>query len=192
MTEALRPRPGLVPDRSGAGQQRPGGAHPGAEPLAAHPAAKPAPRPVTARRTAEARRPYHVGVCLGLSAAVYAVSLAGVTALQSSSERGIAAAQAPSVAALQAVAAGHDVLERRLAGSGAAYDAAAGGYQRAADSLGSLERELEGLSASVAKVTGVTSALPNHVALPSLPRVPVAAAAPAVHATTTASGQPLP
>ena len=184
MTEAIRPRPGLAPGR-------PAAAHPVAKPVA-HPDAPPVAKPVAARRTAEARRPYHVGVFLGLSAAAYAVSLAGVTALQSSSEQALAAAQAPSVAALRAVAAGHDDLERRLAASGAAFDAAAGGYQRAAGSLGSLERELDGLSAAVGKVTGVTSALPNHVALPSLPKMAPIAAAPAVHATTTASGQPLP
>ena len=147
---------------------------------------------MAARKAAEARRPYHVGVVLGLSAGVYAVSLAGVTALQSSSEQTLAAAQAPTVAALQVVAAGHDDLERRLADSGSAYQAAAADYQRAGDALGALESELDSLGMAVGKVTGVTSALPDRVALPSLPRVPVAAGAPAVHATTTASGQPLP
>lgn len=184
MTEAIQPRPGPVPGR-------PAVAHPAAKP-AVMPLAKPVEKPAVARRAAEARRPYHVGVFLGLSAAAYAVSLAGVTALQASSEQAVAAAQAPRVSALRAVAAGHDDLERRLAAGSAAFDAAAGGYQRAADSLGGLERELDGLSASVGKVTGVTSALPNHVALPSLPKMAPIAAAPAVHATTTASGQPLP
>lgn len=187
MTEAIRPRPGLIPGRPTAATDRPGAAH-----ADRHAAAHPVAKLVAARRAVEARRPYHVGVFLGLSAAAYAVSLAGVTALQSSSEQALAAAQAPSIAALQAVTAGHDDLERQLAAGGAAYEAAAGGYQRASDSLGSLEQELEGLSASVGKVTGVASALPNRVALPSLPKMAPIAAAPAVHATTTASGQPLP
>jgi hypothetical protein len=146
-----------------------------------------------ARKAAEVRRPYHVGVFLGLSAGLYAVSLAGVTALQSTSDRAIAETQAPGVAALEAVRAGHDELDRRLANAGSAYGSAAAGYQQAADSLTSLEQALEGLRTSVGKVTGVTSSLPSHVSLPALPSVPktvAAAAAPAVHATTGASGKP--
>ena len=189
MTEAVRPRPGLAPgraptDRPALSRAGASGAIAGAKPVAGA-------RPVAARRTAEARRPYHVGVFLGLSAGLYAVSLAGVTTLESSSEQAVSAAQAPAVSAIRAVSAGHDDLERQVAASGSAYEAAAGRYQRAASELGSLESQLESLSASVGRVTGVTSALPNHVALPSLPKLP-AVTAPAVHATTTASGQPLP
>jgi hypothetical protein len=184
MAEALRVPRGFAP------RSLPRTSTPAADEAPAGPIA--ASKPAVARRAVEARRPYHVGVFLGVSAGLYAVSLAGVTALQSSAERAVAAGQAPTVAAVEALGAGHDALERRLASGGSAYEAAAARYARTAESLAALERQLDSLATSVGKVAGVASHLPAHVALPSLPQsMPVfAAAAPVVHATTGASGKP--
>lgn len=138
-----------------------------------------------------ARRPYHLGVFLGLSAGAYAVSLAGVTFLQSASERAIVAEQAPVASAAAVLASGHDAMQSRLDAGRSAYDAAGAGYKRVADELSAFEQQLDRLDATVASVAGTANQLPTRVALPSVPRAatPVAAA-PKVVATTGASGKP--
>ena len=59
----------------------------------------------------EPRRPIHLAVFLGLSAGAYAVSLAGVTALQSQSEASVLADRTPTVSAIAEISARNDALE---------------------------------------------------------------------------------
>lgn len=216
MTEALRPRPGLFgpgsplgdalgrrpwrreagPDEGGRGdgrdKPRGGGLDAGRGAVARASEARLAIADVGKGRL-DGRHPYHVGVFLGLSAGLYAVSLAGVTALQSGSDQAVAAERATSAAAIEAMKAGHDDLDRRVSAAVASYQSATAAYQRTADALAALETELGKASASVAGVTGSAASVPAQLSLPSLPKlspIAIAAPAPVVHATTGASGKP--
>ncbi len=59
----------------------------------------------------DSRRPVHLAVLVGASASVYAISLAGVTALQSATDARLIAERAPADHAADVMARGHDELE---------------------------------------------------------------------------------
>lgn len=137
----------------------------------------------------DARRPTHLAVLLGASAGIYAVSLAGVTALQSSADQALIVARTPVDSATVSVTVGHDALESVLSRADQAYTEAAGRYDRLAPRLDGLETSLDALAGNVAKVSGAAKSLPGRVALPTVTRtVTTRVAAPATHATTGASG----
>lgn len=152
-------------------------------------------RAVGAKAAAEVRRPYHIGTLLGISACAYAVSLAGVTWLQASSEAATAAVRAPAVAAVDAMAADADRLEQAIASIRERFGAAGEGYGSAVALLADVETRLDALAASVADVEARSLQLPTRIAVPtrsraSLPTVsrPAAATKPRTVATTGASG----
>jgi len=132
--------------------------------------------------------PAHLGVILGLSAGAYALTLAAVTGLQSSAESATRLERAPTIAAIDAMAAGHDRLTARLDTARAAYEAAAGAYGDAGLQVADLESRLNALAAAVSEVSGTASSLPSGVRLPPVARSVTTAAAPASQATTGASG----
>lgn len=133
----------------------------------------------------ETRRPLHIAWLVGLSASIYALNLAAVTAMQAGTDASVAAQaavqQLPAQAALDALRA-HDAsvaadIERasRSLKSGAAQ------YAQAGKNLAALEQRLAGLGKSANS-------------LKALPAVPTGgygggvAAAPIIHSTTGASG----
>ena len=136
----------------------------------------------------EPRRPLHLAVALGVSAGVYAASLAGVTTLEAGQEAALAADRAPAADALATLRAHNDRLAAQVEAAAAAFDAAAGGYRRIASGLDRLDRHLAKLGATVARIEGAAVALPARAPLPSVSRASVSVA-PAVHATTGASGR---
>ncbi|MEW5992082.1 MAG: hypothetical protein AB1736_12155 [Chloroflexota bacterium] len=132
--------------------------------------------------------PAHLGVILGLSTGAYAVALAAVTGLQASTEATARAERAPTVAAIRDLAAGHDRLSARLDAARAAYEEAAGVYAGAGLGVADLEARLNDLAAAVTEVSGTAASLPAGVRLPPVSRTVTTISAPAVHATTAASG----
>lgn len=137
----------------------------------------------------DARRPLHLAVLVGASAGLYAGSLACVAALQAASDRAVALERAPSQAAIEDLAAANDALEASVDRILAAYDAAGARYEEAIPRIGATEARLDDLAATVAQIEGAAAGLPTRVRLPAAPRAAIArAAAPAVHATTSASG----
>ena len=132
--------------------------------------------------------PAHVGVLLGLSTGAYALSLAFVSGQQASSEALIAAQRAPALATIDAVDRGHTRLEADLKAARTAYEAAAATYAATGSGFQDLEARLADLADAVAKVNGTAASMPTSVRLPSVSRSVAAAPAPAVHATTRASG----
>jgi hypothetical protein len=136
----------------------------------------------------DARRPTHLAVLLGASAGIYAASLAGVTALQSSADRAIIDARAPLDAATVSLTGGHDALESDLDRADRAYGDAAARYDRLAPRLDGLETSLDTLAGTVTQVSGAAKALPGRVTLPKVTRTVQTKAAPVTHATTGASG----
>ena len=137
----------------------------------------------------DARWPVHLAVLLGASAGIYAVGLAGVTALQSSADEALMAERTPIETTITSVAAGHDSLDADLSRAARAYGDAAARYDRIAPDLAVMEASLDDLSTRVSDVSGAARALPGHVALPVVRRtVTVSASRPTTHATTGASG----
>lgn len=143
------------------------------------------------------RRPVHLVALLGASAGIYAVSLAGVTFLQSSADQALTDARAPLGSATSVLTSGHDSLETDLARAERAYGDAAAGYDLLTPRLDGMETSLDALAGSVSNVTGAAQALPAHVALPKVVRsvststastTRVKAKAPATHAKSGASG----
>ena len=170
MTDALRPRPALpgwtLPARS---EER-------------------AREATTARRSTETRRPLHVGVLLGLSAGAYAITLAGVTGLQSTADEAAIEARQPALSALEAAAVEHDRLEAELSAARSSLATAGDDYDDVAARIGALQARLETLATTVGTLEGATLSLPTRIALPSAPRVPAAVSRPTTQATTGASG----
>jgi hypothetical protein len=139
----------------------------------------------------DTRRPVHLAVLVGVSAGAYAVSLAGVTALQSATDARIAAERAPAKHAVDVMASGSDELEASLDAATHAYTVAAGRYARLAPKLTDMETSLDELGKHVEQVTGAAKSLPGRVKV-SLPRVSTSTRTvtrtKVVHSTTGASG----
>jgi hypothetical protein len=138
---------------------------------------------------AERRRPLHLAVTLGVSAGMYASSLATVTALQANQDAVAVANAAPAAAALAAVRDANDRLTRGVDEAAVAFEAAGAGYRRVAAGLARTDARLGKLAASVASIEGVAVKLPASVPLPAFGPVRVVSA-PIVNATTGASGAP--
>ncbi len=154
------------------------------------PAARAAAR-AAARPAVQARRPVHVAVAVGVTAGLYAVSLAGVTALQAGTNAQLAAERAPAAAAVDALRTNHDQVDADLARIAAEVSRTSATYQQIADGIASHEAALESLDARVAAVEGSAASL--HVRtiarLPSVSSRPVYVARPASNACTAASGK---
>lgn len=139
----------------------------------------------------EPRRPYHLAVAAGLSVAVYAASLAGVTALQAGQNAALAAARAPAAGRVADLRRRNDALQTAVASTAQRYEQAAGAYERLRGQLDRLSTDLATLDGTVGAVVGGAANLPTSVSLP-----PVASpmsrstAPPATNATTGASGRP--
>lgn len=132
------------------------------------------------------RKPVQLAVVLGATTCLYAVTLAGVTALQADHDRAVAAMRGPVAADVGALGDANDRLAAALDRAVVAYGAAADAYTDAADALVAHEARLVDLSAVVARVTGSASALPRGVRMPTVARA-ATRSAPTSHATTGAS-----
>ncbi len=126
----------------------------------------------------EPRRRVHLAWLVGLSASIYAVNLAAVSAVQAQGDRQLADQQAPSQNALELLRIHDAQLAQEIDHAAATLKAGASTYAQAGDTLISLEERLTGLGKSAA--------------FPALPAVPSvgggSATVPAVHTTTGASG----
>ncbi|HEY4945024.1 MAG TPA: hypothetical protein VIH94_02640 [Candidatus Limnocylindrales bacterium] len=151
------------------------------------------PPRTAARPAAPTRRPIHVVVAVGMTAGLYAVSLAGVTALQSAADTQLAADHAPAAGAVAQLKTTHDAMESSLSALAGIYSKAANGYEAISSGIAQHEQALAALRAQVSAATGSAAAL-SVSSLARLPAVSTSAAAgssrPVVNACTTASGKP--
>jgi len=152
------------------------------------------PAPAAARKPAssEPRRPYHIGVLVGLSTGMYALSLAAVTTLQVASDQALIEEREPVRDAIGLLADHHDRMAARLDAANRRYEEASGGYDDLADRLATVHEEIEGLGRTVTTIEGSAFALPGSLDLPEIPRSVRPRAAPpppATDATTGASGK---
>ena len=132
--------------------------------------------------------PAHLGVLMGLSAGAYALCLAAVTGLQSMTEAQLTADRAPAIETIRIVQQHHDELEQRVTSARSAYTAAAEAYRASGTGFAAMEARLSELSTLTTEISGTTATLPTSVKLPSVKKSVSGGSAPAVHATTTASG----
>lgn len=170
------------------------------------------------RPKAEPRRPLHLAVAIGLSAGAYSAALAGVTALQSSSEQALAADQTPTSSLVLQLKAQNSDLAARIAKTTATYNKAAAAYTKMATGIGTFEQTLGALAQQVAIAENIASSPVAGVRRPAaggggttassgggaaapaqvVPIAPIPAAPraapppPPVQTTTCASGKPCP
>ena len=141
------------------------------------------------------RRPYHVGVAIGLSTSAYAMVLAGVTSAQADHDRRVISDREPMVDAVSLLASGHDRMQARIEAARSRYAAASDRYAQAAQQLGALQADLDRLARTLTRIEGTTFAAPPRISAPAAAGVRPLAAAPApapppTQATTGASGKP--
>ena len=140
----------------------------------------------------ERRRPLHVAVMVGASTALYALSMAGVTAIQSNNDRALMVRQSPAQAAVTRLRNGHDRLEAAIEQAAGDYDRAAGGYDALTPRMTEMETSLEKLAGRVTTVSGAARALPGRVSIPVFSRTVTrtsTASKPKTSSSTGASGK---
>ena len=138
-------------------------------------------------RAGAAGLPPNILLLLGASTAAYALTLAGVAALQARSEATLAAARAPAAVGISELARGHDELLARLELASRRYEAAAREYMATTSTFAGVDDGLSSLAALVQEIDGVSRTLPTTVRV-APPRTTVRISAPATSATTGASG----
>jgi hypothetical protein len=159
---------------------------------AAVPMAHPA-RPAVRKKEAILSTPTRAGMLIGASAAIYAVTLAGVSVLQTDSDSALAASRQPYLDALAATRAANDTLEAALTKADSAAQALATDYTAVGQDVTAYQARLDELAALVAEVQGSAAALPTRISLPTVTMhgsVGGGGRAPAVKARTKASGAP--
>lgn len=138
----------------------------------------------------DARRPLHLAVMIGASTAVYAASLAAVTAFQSGDDQALMRRQAPAEDAVTRLSSGHDHLDAAIGRAADAYDRAAGGYDALGSQLAGTEDSLAQLATRVQTISGAARALPGAVSLPPISRTVIRTTSrPKTSASTGASGK---
>ena len=108
------------------------------------------------------------GVLLGVSAAVYAASLAGVSGLQSEADAALAASRRPGADAVRHAAAANDALETRVRAIDRAARDLLDEYHAATLDVEAYQARLDALAGLVAEVEGTAAALPARISLPSV------------------------
>lgn len=142
-------------------------------PAPARPRPAVAPPRATTRTTAHRREaflttPARAGMLIGASAAVYAITLAGIAALQASDDAAVAARRQPWVDAIAAERAANDDLEATLAAAGEDAKWLGDVYADVSTDIAAYGARLDELAALVAEVEGSAAALPDRVKLPSV------------------------
>jgi hypothetical protein len=122
--------------------------------------------------TKEARRPYHIGIAIGLSAGVYATSLAAVTVLQVDHDKRLAGDRQPVGEAIRLLGEHHDAMEADLLAAHSAFDEASVGYESVVSGIGELHMAVKRLGEVIGRIEGTSTdfRLPSMVSLPSVPR----------------------
>ena len=115
---------------------------------------------------AEPRRPFHLGVAVGLCAGVYASSLTAVTVLQIDRDRALIADRAPVDEAIELLGRHNDRMATAIEVTGAAFQHAAESYDGVARGVLDLDTAVQRLTARVAAIKGSAMRIPDVIALP--------------------------
>lgn len=136
------------------------------------------------------RIPSHLAVLIGVSAGAYAVSLAGMTALQAGTDARIREQREPFRLAAEAVAAEHGDLETAIDAATRRYTAVATRYGLTGATITEMEGSLDELAVRAATLLESAASLPTRFSLPAVRTAapPRQAAPPKTDSTTRASG----
>lgn len=129
------------------------------------------PAPVTGASRpgsrAETRRPFHLGVAMGLCAGVYAGSLTVVTVLQIDHDRALIADRAPVSDAIALLGAHNDRMATAIETAGGTFQEEAAKYDGVAQGVMDLDSVVKRLTAKVAAIKGTASRLPTTLYIPT-------------------------
>jgi hypothetical protein len=117
------------------------------------------------------KRPYHVGVAIGLTTGVYAISLLATTSMQITEDRALLEDRAPVRAAIETLDQHHDLQEARLLQARLRYQDGTDGYVALSDRLAILEARLAKVGKRVGRVERLSDALPGSLSLGPLPQL---------------------
>lgn len=154
-------------------------------------------RPAVARKEAVLSTPARAGMLFGATAAIYAVTLAGISGLQADSEAAVAAARAPYLDELAQTQAANDAIEARITRADTEIHALVATYGAVGENVATFQERLDSLAVLVADVQGSAAALPARIKLPTVTTVRVSrssggggggSSAPATGGSTGASG----
>ena len=124
--------------------------------------------PTVARREAILTTPARAGMLVGASAAVYALTLAGISGLQAEADATVAAARAPYQDVLAQTRAANDELEAGVLKADAEIRALVATYGKVGTNVETYRARLDTLAALVAEVQGSAAALPTRIKLPTV------------------------
>ena len=166
-----------------------GGSEPGsADPPAAHAKAATLAKP---RNAALVTTPARAGVLIGVSAAVYAVTLATVAGLQTQAQADTAAQNQVGIDAVAQAKAANDALEAAVKDADAKVRELGGQYTAVSQDMSTYQAQLVRLSALVARIQGSAAALNANFKLPTVTmHGAVGGGGGGVVTTTSASGKP--
>lgn len=117
------------------------------------------------------KRPYHVGVALGLTTGVYAVSLLVTARLQIAADRDLIEDRTPVEAAISSLGDHHDWMDDRLGEARAQYSIGTTGYEALRSRLATLDQRLTTLDQVVDKVEQLGAKLPTSLDAPYVPAI---------------------
>ena len=120
---------------------------------------------------ADPKRPYHVGVALGLTTGLYAASLLTAARLQIAADRDLIESRTPVEAAISALGDHHDWMDGRLEDARTQYSIGTTGYESVRARLTTLDEQLSNLNKIVEEVEKIGAALPASLDLPGVPTV---------------------
>lgn len=132
------------------------------------PGERAATRPVVARKEALFGTSSRAGMLFGASAAIYAVTLAGIAGLQGQSDAAVAAERVPYLGAVREARAANDVLEATIVATDTEVRALIANYDAVTGDVTAYQTQLDSLAALVSEVEGSAAALPARIKLPTV------------------------
>jgi hypothetical protein len=137
--------------------------------------------------------PARASVLIGVSAAVYAVTLSSVAGLQAQTQTDTAAQNQVSIDAVAQARAANDALESAVKAADARARALVDQYNGVSQDMSAYQAQLASLGALVAKIQGSAAALNTKIQLPTVTmHGAVGGGGGGVVTMTTASGKPVP
>ena len=133
------------------------------------------------------------GVLVGVSAAIYAVSLASVAGLEAKSQAQAAADVQPALSTLASTTAANDEMEAALKDANARLTQLAHDYDATGTDLAAYQAKFDQLSSLVAKIQGSAAAMNANFKLPKVTfhgAVGSSGGGSRVVTTTSGSGKP--
>jgi len=124
-----------------------------------------APRPAVP----EPKRPYHLGVAIGVTTGAYALSLMAASTLQIQHDRALIADRHPVEVAVSVLGSNHDAMESRLELARSRYADGADGYGVLIARLDKMRARLEKMDRTVAAIERDSGSIAARI-----PGVPVA------------------